>query len=137
MRSALRTGEQTLVRRIASRLEPATAERINTLIEVDDDDDAHGSDGEERPVDEQPVLARIKEAPGNVSLETMLAEIARLLAVRALALSPGLFEDVAPSIVACWRARAAVESPSHLRDHPEPLRLALLGAAIRAGAGDH
>ena len=29
-----------------------------------------------------------------------------------------------------WRARAAVESPSHLRAHPEPLRLTLLAALL-------
>lgn len=30
----------------------------------------------------------------------------------------------------CWRARAMVESPSHLRDHPAPLRLTLLAALL-------
>ncbi|MGH3289322.1 MAG: hypothetical protein ACRDPD_32375 [Streptosporangiaceae bacterium] len=53
--------------------------------------------------------------PGNVSLESMLAEIRKLTAIRAVGLPPGLFADVAPKVVAGWRARAAVESPSHLR----------------------
>jgi hypothetical protein len=43
---------------------------------------------------------------------------------------PGdLFADVAPRVLAGWRARVMVESPSHLRDHPEPLTLTLLAAA--------
>ena len=46
----------------------------------------------------------------------MLTEISRLEAVRAVGLPDGLFADVAPKVVAAWRARAAVESPSHLRD---------------------
>jgi len=50
----------------------------------------------------------------------MLAEIAKLEAIRAIGLPSDLFADVAPSVVAGWRARAAVESPSHLREHPQP-----------------
>ena len=47
----------------------------------------------------------------------MLTEISRLEAVRAIGLPDGLFADVAPRVVTAWRARAAMESPSHLRDH--------------------
>ena len=36
----------------------------------------------------------------------MLAEITKLLAVRAVGLPPGLFADVAPKVVAAWRAPA-------------------------------
>src|SRR5664280_1638966 len=69
---------------------------------------------------------------GNVSLETMLTEIDRLRAVRAIGLPAGLFDDVAPKIVDGWRARAAVEWPSHLREHPQPLRVTLLAALLYA-----
>ena len=72
----------------------------------------------------------IKSAPGNVSLESMLTEIGKLDAVRAVELPDGLFADVAPKVVAGWRARAAVEAPSHLRDHPRPLMLTLLAALV-------
>ncbi|MGE9694919.1 MULTISPECIES: hypothetical protein [unclassified Streptomyces] len=77
-----------------------------------------------------PVLGKITEASGNVSLETMLTEIDRLLAVRVIGLPADLFADVAPKVVAGWRARAAVESPSHLRTHPLPLRVTLLAALL-------
>ena len=37
-----------------------------------------------------------------------------------MGLPAGLLADIAPKIVAGWRARVAVESPSHLRnDHPD------------------
>jgi len=49
---------------------------------------------------------------------------------RAVALPANLFTDVAPKVVTGWRARAAVESPSHLRDHPQPTRLVLLSALL-------
>jgi hypothetical protein len=61
------------------------------------------------------VLALVKSVPGNVSLESVLTEIRKLTAIRAAGLPPGLFADVAPKVVSGWRARAAVESPSHLR----------------------
>ncbi|MEU9856517.1 hypothetical protein [Streptomyces sp. NPDC047974] len=53
-----------------------------------------------------------------------------LLAVRAIGLPPDLFTDVAPKVVAGWRARAAAESPSHLRTHPLPLRVTLPAALL-------
>lgn len=77
---------------------------------------------------EDSVLALIKSVPGNVSLDSMLTEIRKLRAVREIGLPAGLFSDVAPRVVGSWRARAAVEAPSHLRDHPEPLMLTLLAA---------
>jgi len=118
-RSALHRAEQALLDRIAARVDAAAIERLEALIAVSDDAD----DGED-------VLALIKAAPGNVSLDTMLAEIAKLEAIRAIGLPSDLFADVAPSVVAGWRARAAVESPSHLREHPQPTKLALLCALL-------
>jgi len=60
----------------------------------------------------------------------MLVEIDKLVAVRAIGLPAGLFGEVASKVVAAWRGRAAVESPSHLRTHPMPLRLTLLAALL-------
>jgi len=65
--------------------------------------------------DEDSVLALVELVPGNVSLNPMLAEIGKLEAIRAVGLPPGLFAAVAPKVVSAWRARAAVESLSHLR----------------------
>ena len=119
MRSALHRAEQALLGLIAARVDAATVERLEALIVVSDDDD----DGED-------VLALIKAAPGNVSLDTMLTEIAKLEAIRAIGLPSDVFADVAPTVVAGWRARAMVESPSHLREHPQPTKLALLCALL-------
>jgi hypothetical protein len=41
-----------------------------------------------------------------------------------------VFADIAPNIVKNWRARAAVESPSHLREHPLRVKLTLLAALL-------
>ncbi|MCA1678691.1 MAG: DUF4158 domain-containing protein, partial [Actinobacteria bacterium] len=128
VRSALRTGEDALITRVSGRLSADAKLRIGVLVAVDDDVDSTDPDVDQR---ERAVLAQIKEAPGKVSLETMLTEIQKLLAVRAIAVGAVVFADVAPQVVAGWRARAAVESPSHLRTHPEALRLTLLAALLR------
>ena len=60
----------------------------------------------------------------------MLTEITKLEAVRAVGLPTTLFTDISPKVVAAWRARAAVESPSHLRRHAQPVRLVLLAALL-------
>ncbi|MCA1701248.1 MAG: DUF4158 domain-containing protein, partial [Actinobacteria bacterium] len=78
------------------------------------------------------MFAAIRADPGGVSLNTMLAEVEKLLAVRAVGLPAGMFADVAPRILAAWRARAAAEAPSHLRAHPAPTRVALVCALLRA-----
>jgi hypothetical protein len=118
-RSALHQAEQALLALIADRLDPVVVARLEALIAVSDDDD-----------EDESVLGLIKAAPGNVSLETMLVEISKLEAIRAIDLPTGLFTGIDARIVAGWRARAAVESPVHLREHPQPTKLALLSALL-------
>jgi hypothetical protein len=115
VRSALYNAEETWFDAIAGRRGPAAPARLLALIGED-------ADLGEDEADEDPdsVLALVKSVPGNVSLESMLAEIRKLTAIRAVGLPPGLFADVAPKIVSGWRARAAVESPSHLRRRLPP-----------------
>jgi hypothetical protein len=114
VRSGLYRAEQALLAVILERLDSVTVARLETLIAVNDE--------EER---EEDVLSLIKAAPGNVSLETMLTETSKLEAIRAVGLPADLFAGIAPNVMVVWRARAAVESPVHLREHPQPTRLAL------------
>ncbi|SHJ26636.1 Transposase and inactivated derivatives, TnpA family [Tessaracoccus bendigoensis DSM 12906] len=128
VRSALRTAEQEWTLRISASLNPLVSARLLCLIdaeaEVDDGGDPDGTQGSET------ALGLIKSMPGNVSLESMMTEISKLEAVRAIGLPAGLFADAAPKVLDGWRARAAVEAPSHLRRHPEPLTLTLLAALV-------
>ncbi|MGH3569774.1 MAG: hypothetical protein ACRDRH_27940, partial [Pseudonocardia sp.] len=71
--------------RVAARLPPEAAARIIALI-ADTITDAE--DGE---LGDRSLLSLIKTDPGSVSLESMLTEIDKLPAVRAIALPPGLF----------------------------------------------
>lgn len=61
-------------------------------------------------------------------METLLREVDKLAAVRALELPPDLFADASEKLVDAWRARAARSFPSDLRDMPEPIMLTLLAA---------
>src|SRR5260370_40181648 len=74
------------------------------------------------------LLALIESMPGNLSLESMLTEIRKLQAARGVSLPARLFADVAPKVLAGWRARCAVESPSHLRRRSPDSAATLLAA---------
>lgn len=82
VRSALRTAEQTWTARITARLDKPTQARLLVLIAVADEQ----GEGDDAPEDgEGPtatVLGLIKSVPGNVSLESMMAKIGKLEAVR-------------------------------------------------------
>jgi TnpA family transposase len=121
VRSSLRSAESALTAEIAGRLSLSAVHQLNELV---------ANDSAERQAPRGDLLSVIKSVPGNVSLDSMLAEISKLRAVRTVGLPPGLFDDVSPKVVAAWRARAMVESPSHLRDHNETLKLTLMAALI-------
>lgn len=80
VRSALHQAEQTLTARIVARLPVDITGRLRALVAVDVPDDDTGEDS---------VLALIKSVPGNVSLDSMLTEIRKLRAVRAIGLPGG------------------------------------------------
>jgi TnpA family transposase len=122
VRAAIHGAQTAVCERIVARLSAESITRIEQLLLV-----ADAGDGET-----ESVLALIKSAPGNVSLETMFVEIEKLEAVRAVGLPVGLFSDVTPRVLAGWRQRASVESPSHLREHPRALGLTLLAALLWA-----
>ena len=123
IRSALHQAELALTLQVTARLSSDASARLADLAAAADDDEGDGGG-------EPSALSLIKSVPGNVSLESMLAEIGKLGAVRAAGLPDGVFAGVAPKVVAAWRARAAVEAPSHLRTHPPALMLTLLAALV-------
>ncbi|MFF3617493.1 Tn3 family transposase [Streptomyces sp. NPDC002580] len=124
VRSALHTAEETWFARIAARLSVDVRARVLALVaEAGQDEDRDDAAGES-------VLALVKAVPGNVSLESMLREIRKLTAIRAIGLPGVLFSDVAPKVLASWRQRAAVESPSHLRRRSDEAAVTLLAALL-------
>ena len=63
-------------------------------------------------------------------MKTCEEEAAKLALLRHIGLPAGLFADVAPKVLAAWRARAAMEAPSHLREHQDPVKLTLLAVLL-------
>ncbi len=124
VRSALHAAEETWFSTLAARLTEEARARVLALV-ADEEEDEGQDDG-----DGESVLALVKAIPGNVSLESMLREIRKLTAIRAVGLPPGLFADVAPKVLASWRQRAAVESPSHLRRRAPEAAVTLLSALL-------
>ncbi|MGH3096214.1 MAG: Tn3 family transposase [Streptosporangiales bacterium] len=127
--SALRQSEETLTRRVAGRIPPEVAAAMTRLFAAASDD---GEDEEDASAAAggREVFAQIKDDPGNVSLNTMRTEIAKLGAIRALGIPAGVFADIAPKVVAGWSERAGMEAPSHLRAHDDPITLTLVAALL-------
>ena len=71
-------------------------------------------------------LKQLKADPGAISLESVLAEIAKLERLHALGLPADLFSDVSPTVVERFRQRAAAEAPNELRAHAPALRVTLV-----------
>ncbi|WP_204985265.1 DUF4158 domain-containing protein [Micromonospora globbae] len=125
--SALAQGGESVAARVAGRLDPGVLGRLLGLVQTGDDPD--GVDGK---VEDPSLLRWIKTAAGDVSLKTMLDEVAKLEAIRAFALPEGLFNDIAVKVVAEWRHLALIESPSHVRRRSVPVQAAMLAALLVA-----
>jgi len=130
--SAIRQADAILVTTVVGRLDPGHIARIEALLTASVATDVDTDSGKRRVEGDGDELSAIKASPGNVSLATVLNELDKLHAVRQVGLPPGLFDGIAANVVAAWRARAAVESPSHLARHDQPVRLVLLAAAASA-----
>ncbi len=115
--SALQQADDTFMARISGQIPPDVQERMVALIAGASDDP--GADGAGDEADGREVFAAIRSDPGNVSLNTAKAEVAKLASITAIGLPGRLFAGIAPRVLAGWRARVAVEAPSHLRAHPD------------------
>jgi hypothetical protein len=82
------------------------------------------------------LLADLKADPGQVSLETLLREVDKLVAVKAIGLPAGLFADCSERLVEAWRARATRSYPSDLAAASRPARLTLLAALCWTRTGE-
>lgn len=109
-----------------SLLGPSVSDRLEQLVADDEPTIA----GERSP------FADLKADPGPVGMDSLLAGLDRLQRIRILGLPADLFADVPEPVVAAWRARAAQEYPSDLREHPRPVRVTLLAALCWVRTGE-
>ncbi len=73
-------------------------------------------------------LHDLKADTGHMSLDNVLAQVAKLRRVRQVGLPLDVFADVSPKVVQVYRQRAAAEAPSELRAHPDAVRATLVAA---------
>ncbi|MCW2877281.1 MAG: transposase Tn3 family protein, partial [Sphaerisporangium sp.] len=116
--------ERQFAERTLHRLPLVSVTRLEELVAVGDPDDAAaGSVGGRRAF-----LQELKEDPGPLTLDTLLAEITKLERVKATELPVNLFDGVSEKLVAGWRARAMKMYPSDFTAAPQPIRITLLAA---------
>jgi Domain of unknown function (DUF4158) len=106
---------------IAARLAPEVQQRLDALLVAEPP-----AEGEE----EELPLSLLRLDPGPIGVESSLAEIAKLRSLRATGLPPDLFAGYTPKLVERLRRRVAAESPSHIRQHPQAIRMTLLAALV-------
>jgi TnpA family transposase len=73
-------------------------------------------------------LNQLKEEPGAVSLNSLLAELSRLEIIKKVGLPEELFGHLCQAVVERYRLRVETESLTELRRHPDPIRYTFLAA---------
>lgn len=141
--SAISQAEKAQTALISCRVPQEAAARMLALIaqsadpgaEEDRDDQDEAALFDAAQVTGVDLFATIREEPRNVSVKTIEREVFKLRAIKAVGLPDGIFADIAPKILAAWRARVAAEAPSHLRSHPHDIKVTLLAAYLYCRAG--
>jgi len=135
--SALHTYETRLFETAFTRLTPAHRAALDTLllpapplVPEMTAPDALGADSVAVPVSLSSVspFHELRTDSVKPGIESIKEQIAKLQRIRSLQLPTDLFTGVAPSVIQRYRSRAATESPSELRAHPDTIRSTLLAA---------
>jgi Domain of unknown function (DUF4158) len=127
LRSAAHTFEERGCTAVLERLPPTTRQALEHLLTTAPQSTDEPEAGADEP-SHRSALHELKSGPGALTLESVLAEIARLERLRALGLPLDLFRDAAPKLGKRFRQRAAAEAPNELRAHPPALRATLVAA---------
>lgn len=120
IRSAIQSYEIEVFDSVYQNLPATTRQRLDELLIPNQ------SQVEQRLTDT--LFHQIKTCHVRVSLNSVLQAAKQLERLQQLQLPPDLFASVPPKVVERFRRRAAVESPSQLRRHPEKIRSVLLAA---------
>ena len=128
VRAAVRAYDERRYDAVHARLSPDTRARLDALVQPlgPGGDGVVEDEAMEGRVDAP--LIHLRGGPGRASVASLRDELARLDAVRRLALPAGLFADWSSAELEACRQRVAVEAPYELRRHLEATRLAWLAA---------
>jgi TnpA family transposase len=137
LQTACVTYEQQFFERLTARLPEATRAQLDALLEryAEEPEEVEEPEQDANPPAARPRVIRwrdLKASPGAVGLESVLAETDKLRVLSALALPADLFTGIAPKVAKRYRDRAAQESVTELRRHPDAIRYTLLAAFCSA-----
>ena len=122
VRGAVRAYEERLTATIHGKLSPEVRGRLDALLHPvsgrpDDDADEPSASGA------RALLNFVRGDPGRASLDSVMRELDRLQAIRAIGLPADLFADALPHEIELYRQRVAAQPPSDLRRLPEAVRI--------------
>ncbi len=126
VRSARKTYEIDFCQRTISQLSPSCPTAIDALLCTSFSTATTDSEGDSKP--QASLFHYLNSDPGRVSLNSLLTEISKLQHLRRIELPDDLFTGISAKVLQTYAARAAMEYPSHLRAHPEPIRYTLVAA---------
>ncbi len=125
IRNAKHRAERDFFDRIHRALPESTKQHIDTLLSP-----------KEETEDPRIGFQTLKSDPARPSLETVLKELEKLATINRLALPSGLFGQISAKALSTYRLRAATESITELRQHPEPIRYTLVAAFCHERRGE-
>ena len=118
--SAANTWEQTVFENLAINLAPKSKIEIDLILQN------NSIDKENNIAEGDSFLFRqLKADPGNLSLQTILDESAKLECIRKVNLSPELFKGLSFKLLKKYRDRVITEPAREIRRHPPKIRYAL------------
>ena len=114
IRSALHTFELTLFQRVNDLLSDKCKENLLNLVIKREEQEADSY-----------YLHHLKQDAGGTNLASVLEEVAKLNRILEIGL-PSLLLHIAPPTLGKYKTRIMGEAPSEIRDHKEPVKLAML-----------
>ena len=118
VRAALQSFFHDLYERVAARLPGVVRANLDQLVEV-------------APDASQSEFDQLKAGPSGPGVNNLHKEIAKLQALRAIGISEEALAKVPFKVLQTLKQRAQNEHASKMREHPAPIRYALMACFIR------
>ena len=126
LRAETHTYESRLLTGIADGISDTSRAALDRLLSAPDDYVNDAPENADTPATEREIsFSQLRRDAGRVSLETLLQELAKLKAIRELALPTTTLATLPPKWLQKFRRRASVESVWDLRRHPAHARYGL------------
>ncbi|GLB61944.1 hypothetical protein NCCP133_40730 [Cytobacillus sp. NCCP-133] len=125
--SAIDTFERNLYQSTFQQLSPKTCSRLDALLNTHLDEESEVEETFHEKIESDiSTFRHLLSSPRKPSVSTMETELKKLLAIRHLEIPPRIFHQLIPKLEKKYRLRAATETVTELRAHPDPIRYTLL-----------